>query len=990
MKIVKGFHRKILAFFLLTSVIAASIPLGSTYATATSDLPESENPYHIEIVPDAGNTYEGDTQAGFDIKVSYSGVDAVQKETVHLETVISDAVTASLNAEVLSEERLNPLELTADLEWEESYRLVLPKLEIKTDADYMVMLKDGEDNILASANQKFTVEKLEADPAAPPLEDATAETASLESGEKLTAYSLRNYTDITGILPNKISGLDKLYYGSVGNDPTAPFHDADALKDILENGDEAYARAVWRKYQYDLYDPNYSSRGGCGPLLTPSGGKYSENKPSQNPEDRPDYADELLASTGHEYPKDGDSPFHANIRPQIDAVKEGTIVNGALVENDESVFEDLEKTASPDTGDANTNREYTVDLKAAPNLKQIKPTVLLFQIQTSWQMFDLLHANDRASLVNGNEVSAELLSLYEMKQAFFDFMDWMEENTDGSLMIGITNFQHGGTHSLVDRPYFTNETNSMLEGLYGWDSFGDCEHIHYANTALANAMKELNIASNFSNWVDNRGTSIYDNAEMVSVIVGGACEAADLKEGSTSLPEISGVLKRQYGIRTNKGTGAVSNDMISWMDYAAQGGKKGSPAFDTGAYYKDVVTREGFFNTLKSIYADVQTKAPNIQKVTNVTVEDTITDEFDVKTSEIKAFVGDKDVTSQVAVTAEKQEDGTTKVTCDFGTVENEKEVHLQIPVQAKSGFIGSNNVYTNTGEPTVSYNGRIDSNKTYTQKFEDTPAVNVPVKFGIADGQTVSIEPGESVDLADLAKDTNGNSLITKAMEESLGKYAQTEGTVIYQWVDSKGQPVGDPTTAAIDSNSHTPPVIPSYVVTGTEQDIGSDLTYKLQVTFIPAEVKDETTSKNPVSRQTQTGKAVIQIAQTQAGKVYIRKSIDNYDASLRDDEFMVKINSISGTAVSSQVVLKHDDTSGYIEITEPTVLNIEEILPMEYSFVKISIEDSTGAPASDIQGSRIEVDRGENITITVHNKYTWNPFFHTFDSIMNVFEHK
>ena len=83
-----------------------------------------------------------------------------------------------------------------------------------------------------------------------------------------------------------------------------------------------------------------------------------------------------LTSTHHEYPKDGDSPFHANVKSQIDAVKDGTLVNGALVENDESAFENLTKTASPDIGDSNTSREYTVDLKATPNLKQVKPTVL--------------------------------------------------------------------------------------------------------------------------------------------------------------------------------------------------------------------------------------------------------------------------------------------------------------------------------------------------------------------------------------------------------------------------------------------------------------------------------------------------------------------------------------------------------------------------------------------------------------------------------------
>lgn len=337
-------------FFLLTAVIVSSIPLGSTYATETDDLPESENPYHVEILPSEDNSYEGETQANFTVKVTYSGVDVIQKETVYLETMISDSVIASFNTEALSERRLNSSEFTGNSEWEESYSISLPALETDTEADYMVMLKDGEDNILASSNQRFTVKKSGADMWDTYANESGEEEVSPKSEGAPSANALRSYTAITGTLPNGISGLDKLYYGSVEKDDTAPFHNANELQDILENSDETYAREIWKKYQYDLYDPNFSGRGGCGALLTPSGEKYSEKNLIKYPDDRPDYADELLTSTNHEYPKDGDSPFHANVKSQIDAVKDGTLVNGALVENDESAFENLTKTASPDIG----------------------------------------------------------------------------------------------------------------------------------------------------------------------------------------------------------------------------------------------------------------------------------------------------------------------------------------------------------------------------------------------------------------------------------------------------------------------------------------------------------------------------------------------------------------------------------------------------------------------------------------------------------------
>lgn len=975
MKGVRGLWRKMLVFFMLMTVMVSSLQVESVKANTLIDSSESENPFHIEIVPAENNSYEGDSQAGFIVKVSYSGEDTIQKGTVYLETVISDTTVVSINEETLLEKRQNTFDLTKDSVWEEKYSILLPKMDSDENVDYMVILKDTENSTLISENYQFSVKKSVSD-----LSDTLSsegKTSSAENGSDPVVNVLRDYTVITGSLPDNISGLDKLYYGSVENDNTAPFHNAQELQEILENSDEDYARAVWEKYQYDLYDPNFSSRKGCGALYTPSGKK---NNPDS--QDRPDYADELLQTTGHEYPKDEKGPFHADVSSQIDSIEEGTLVNGALVSSDENAFENIEKTVSPDIGDDNTDREYSVDLKATANLKQQKPVVLLFQIQTSWQMFDLLHANALKSLVNGEKVTAELLSLYEMKQGFLDFVEWMEDNSDGSVMIGITNFQHKGTHSMFGKPYFTNNTNQILEGLYGWDSFGDCEHIHYGNEALKDAITELNKASNFTGWTDKNGTLIYDAAEMISIIIGGGCEANDLKTNSTKLPTVpDGVLKHQYGIRTNSGTGVIANDMISWMDYENQEG-----SFSTGKYYTDVVTREVFCDTLKDIYSDVQEKAPNEQKVTNVTVQDTITAEFSVKSSEIKAFIGENDVTEIVNISVIENKDGTTQVTCNFGTVGNKQEVHLQIPVQAKNDFIGSNNVYTNTGTPTISYNGRIDSQETYTQKFTDVPSVNVPIRFDVMDGQEIKIEPEQSIDLADLAKDADGQNWMTKSVEDMLDNYSQIEGTLTYQWVDENGNPVGDATTATIDSGHYTPPEIPSYIITATEQDVGQEYSYKLQVTFTPANVKEETTSKEPVSAQMETGEVMIEVTQKPAGKIRVKKIIDNYDKSLEDDEFMININSISGESISSQIVLNHDESSGYIEITEPTWLSISEILPMEYSYASITA-DGIGVDISDIQENKIYVERGDDITITIHNRYTWNPFFHTFDSIMNVF---
>ena len=97
-------------------------------------------------------------------------------------------------------------------------------------------------------------------------------------------------------------------------------------------------------------------------------------------------------------------------------------------------------------------------------------------------------------------------------------------------------------------------------------------------------------------------------------------------------------------------------------------------------------------------------------------------------------------------------------------------------------------------------------------------------------------------------------------------------------------------------------PPEIPSYTVNTKEDDAGKTETYKLRVTFTPAEVRSETTSKTAVGAGTGEGIAGIRIIQKQEGRV----------------------------------------------------------------------------------------DKGEDVVITVHNKYTGKSFFHASDNVTNIFQHK
>ena len=227
----------------------------------------------------------------------------------------------------------------------------------------------------------------------------------------------------------------------------------------------------------------------------------------------------------------------------------------------------------------------------------------------------------------------------------------------------------------------------------------------------------------------------------------------------------------------------------------------------------------------------------------------------------------------------------------------------------------------------------------------------------------------------------------MTKEVEDSLDKYAQTEGTLTYQWVDEEGNPVGDPTSAEINGDNRTPPEIPAYTVSAKEDDIGKQYKYKLKVTFTPAEVKENTTSKVAVSAKSEEGNVGIDVVQKPEGKVYIKKVIDNYQEKLSDDTFIIRVVSEGNTEsqIDTEVVLQHNETSSAITIKEKTVLDISEVVPKEYEMSDISLSGE-----GKINGSQVTVDRGENIVITVHNKYSAKPFFHISEAIKNQFKQK
>lgn len=700
------------------------------------------------------------------------------------------------------------------------------------------------------------------------------------------------FNDATGITLDK---LDKLYYKNVAkdehfpvDDPTHYFDDATtfyaALRRIwVETGkDKNAVMDFYNKWINDLKDSNFGNK---DKNLYLDGGKT-----------KPDYGDESISKGAHIYAKDSRTPFHVN--PDADILTVNSYLskdpNGTpvLIGEDPGGFSDLKK--SVETG--STARDFKINLEATSALNLVAPTAIIFQIQTSWQMFDIAHANDKAALVNGKAINDDILSLYEIKHGLLEFEKWIEEENAGAsgtggktgspVMIGITNFQHGSTYSMIKSPYFTNNMENLEEGLYGWDSFGDCEHIHYKSTALTNADNALKAGTGFGSWVDANDASIFDkvkeNAKTVSVIIGGACEAADLNKNY--LPALS--VSKQYGIRTNARSDDYPSGHISWMDQENDSGK-----FDTGKYYykddSNELTRDWFLNSLKEIY---NKSAKDGIDIGNVTIQDTVTEEFNVNVQGITAEVEGKSVsinTSKVYSdnrnssgigTVRYGDDGEltitysaginpgnikTNVSFNFGSVENSSKVQLHIPVTAKDDFIGGNNIDTNTGTPSVTWDPYEDSlgvkHSAGTAEFTEKPAVNVPVNFNIKDGGETTVPTGTEVSLKDNT-DLNSSSIVgdPNMIEDWIRRYPQVAGNVTYQWVDEDGNPVSTPSTVEIPDRPGEIYDDENASRAGNVNALEGTHTYSLKVTFDPLPAED-TSVGTPVTSVTKSGRVTI-----------------------------------------------------------------------------------------------------------------------------------
>ncbi len=550
----------------------------------------------------------------------------------------------------------------------------------------------------AANNELLAIAKMDnVNPRRKILDDAIAAINADTTVLNLAAYPVNVGTDAEDIIyPDLRIHGDRydnyFYWTNLANDSRVPFTDGASFADYLaeaylaKNGGTAGMEAVkeiWQRYIFDMYDPVKDSG------MIETFGSY----PTYN------YGDQEPG-----FIKDkNSSSFHAT---QNTPLTEESIVplNYNFLENGvdyENFVTGLNKTATAvAAGDANSERKYLIDITADAQSKVSAPVCLIFQIQTSWQMFDLLHANIRSKDSIGTTFIDEygdphstayvavgavadntaMANLYDIKQALLGLVDYMEKNYKANnLVLGITETRHDASQTMflgkmdvqktnnkgqiVTEPvdmYVTNDYDTLREGIINWDSFGNCEHVHYTSTHLENALDCLE--DNLSLWHDVYSNIDYDDIQKVAVIIGGPTELkAETNGYACTLPWgtfLDNHINSVYGIRVNEGTSYVTSGteagILSWIDYSKNNdsslqpysydpttgvstGVSGTGDKAVGRFTKKYVasSEHALLDTLIEIVEkEMKTKGIKVNGksafIENLTVNDTVENEFKI------------------------------------------------------------------------------------------------------------------------------------------------------------------------------------------------------------------------------------------------------------------------------------------------------------------------------------------------------------------------
>lgn len=300
----------------------------------------------------------------------------------------------------------------------------------------------------------------------------------------------------------------------------------------------------------------------------------------------------------------------------------------------------------------------------------------------------------------------------------------------------------------------------------------------------------------------------------------------------------------------------------------------------------------------------------------------------------------------------------------------------------SKSGTIKSGDTITLKDGQSITIN-----NLPASARYEVTEAADG--KFSTtSNGDTGLIEKDKTKTAAFTNTRDKGDLTISKTVEPGLDTQNTEEFkftltltdydaplTGTYQYTGSKSGTIGNGGTVKLKNGESI-----------TVKDLPAGTKYK--VVESPSEkydLKSATGDEGNVPKNSTAVAAFVNEPKKEA-KLYIRKVIDGDTTNLTNDDFVINVR---GGDVSSDVVLKHGETSKAILFKKDTAVSVSEIIPMEYSMEGLGVIVKGSTTETPLSGNTYDIKLGDEVTIVVHNSYEYKPYFHDFDSITNGFNH-
>lgn len=957
---VKRAYRRWVALFLLILISFSSVK--NIYATEETGMESVPNPYSIEIIPSEKNSYAGESQADFDIKISYEGEEAVPEETLQLKAEVSDQDVIEKNSATLPANRKNSLAVTKESGWVESYSLYLPVVSDDRNVSFTVTLMDENSNTLLSETCQFPVKKTEEEieSAAETTVEEDEATADETAVDETTADANQPADEIQNDSEQKAERLDYVSkYARFNAKAFTPVFDSSVLPQNPGNG----------KNQWQVMQGTYAGR-------YQEGDDVSEEFDTQT--NAAYSGDNAIRMTKNVISTDIENEFlmYLNVEPQV-SWQEIMKLNTIIVANN---------NALPD-GTGYPNKANCSQLLPEPTVSYDVPVKITYYYTENGRRVDLATVTMYANTNKVPNGSIGIGNLLFGENAFYSANQFNLVN--GETEIDITNLHESydfstgnvkgqsvtdqlGEHIKLKPESFNYDGGSV-------ETSGDVIHWNLPTDNLGDLSfesKDLNGVINVTpkNVVKRTlrdGKITYYRQETYRMSYGFSLRVTDKDFVSSALANSNDDTKAEYAVQTNKSPDDPSDTIKGGQVTYQVGTDTGKTGDFNSPYIKGLLYNVEFQKFLEGSKIPLSGIKFELNRITN----------GNSYSEQIQCSKSDK-TDGEGRIKFHDLPWGQYEITeVSFNENDSFQKNYIQetLPKEIETVSIGK---VINENALKIEHGGihTLDAEKDQKNQlflFQDGEVENTPYRAKVTIKKTVNSYANLSPELQ--------NQIYTMKLTSSDVYLKPSESQRSLDRMDEMGQIKHEETLTyevivpkdggTISLEEAIPDAVKDSIVYGrtvVTKNAGS------------TEIMASTPLKQGCSLKVMPGNDVtICVENDPVGTIRIKKEIDNYQECLKDDEFMVQV---SGAGISSEVVLKNGETSGAILIKESGTVYIDEIVPMEYTFERLTIERE-GSETSGVSGNSITVQPGSHITVVVHNNYQWKPYFHAFDSVRNLF---